>query len=39
MTPPSDPALLIGNGVTKIFTFNMADFQQFAFAGIQVLKP
>ena len=30
-------ATMLGNGVTKIYTFNTADFQHFT--GIQVLVP
>ena len=32
-------ATMLGNGVTRIATFNSGDFQPFAFAGIQVATP
>lgn len=32
-------ATMLGNSVMKIYTFNTADFQSLAFAGIQVLSP
>jgi toxin-antitoxin system PIN domain toxin len=32
-------ATMLGNGVTKFYTFNVADFQVFAFAGIQAVTP
>lgn len=32
-------ATMLGNNVLKIYTFNVADFQAFSFAGIQVATP
>jgi toxin-antitoxin system PIN domain toxin len=32
-------ATMVSNGVMNIYSFNTADFQQFSFAGIQILKP
>ena len=32
-------ATMLGNSVMKIFTFNTADFQIFAFAGVQTVTP
>jgi toxin-antitoxin system PIN domain toxin len=32
-------ATMLGSSVTRIYTFNLSDFQVFSFAGIQAMMP